>query len=173
MYYVNYNDYELLYLVSEGSEQAFNLLCHKYNIYINKVVGKINIPMYTKDDLVQECLIKLVDCINRYNPDYNKSFFSYFSFIMHQAIYRLIKTSYYQSSISIEDGILFDLSPRESTMISIYRKMLDKHDDIDLMIFDECLVEGLSISRFAKKHNLEYSKIYYRYKCIREELKKY
>ena len=76
MYYVDYNDNELLYLVSEGSEQAFNLLCHKYIIYINKVIGKIKLPLYKKEDLTQECTITLVDCISRYNPDFNKSFFN-------------------------------------------------------------------------------------------------
>ena len=54
MYYTNYNDYELLYLISEGSELALDLLYKKYYIYINKVVGKINVPKYTKEDLVQE-----------------------------------------------------------------------------------------------------------------------
>ena len=174
MYYVDYNDNELLYLVSEGSERALDLLCHKYIIYINKVIGKIIMPMYKKEDLIQECTIILIQCIEKYNSDFNNSFFSYFSFILYRNIYKLIKSSYYSSTLFLEDNSLYDdKSSYNSNIIFMYRKLLSKHDEIDLKIFDECFVEGFSILGFAKKYNLEYAKVYYKYKCIREELKKY
>lgn len=174
MYYVDYNDNELLYLVSEGSERALDLLCHKYNIYINKVIGKIKLPLYKKEDLVQECIITLIKCISRYNPDYNKSFFSYFNFIMYRKIYKLLNTSYYHSYPLLEDDCLPDNHGScNSNIIGMYRRLLINHDEIDLLIFDECFVEGFSLTAFAKKYNLDYGKVYYKYKCIREELKKY
>ena len=83
MYYANYNDYELLYLISEGSEQALNLLYKKYYIYINKIVSKLNIAKYKKEDMVQEGVVVFFKSIKKYNPEkYNKTFYSYFKLIL-------------------------------------------------------------------------------------------
>ena len=83
MYNASLNDYELIYLVQEGSEIALDLLYHKYYIYINKMVGKYNIPKYKKEDLVQEGLDALFVSIKNFNPNkYDKTFFNYFKLVL-------------------------------------------------------------------------------------------
>ena len=39
--YINYNDYELIYLINDGSEKALKVLFEKYSIYIKKMIQSI------------------------------------------------------------------------------------------------------------------------------------
>lgn len=173
MYYANYNDYELIYLISEGSEQALNLLYHKYYIYINKIVGKVNVPKYKREDLVQEGVNVLFASIKNFNPDkYNKTFFNYFKFALERKIYKLINTStYYNSNLILTDNSFKDDTSSHSNLITIYRSLLK--DELELEIFDNCLLDGLSLGAFAKKKGLTYKRVYYKMKCICERLKRY
>lgn len=174
MYKASYNDYELIYLISEGSEQALDLLYHKYYIYICKRVKTFKIPNYKKEDLVQEGVNTLFDCIRSFNPQkYKKTFYNYFTFVLERKLYRVINNStYYSNNVILTESVVKDEPINYNTyIITKYRDLLTK--DLDKEIFDKCLVEGLSIGAFAKSKGVEYKKIYYRAKCICERLKKY
>lgn len=173
MYYANCNDYELLYLIREGSEQALNLLYQKYYIYINKIVRSVNIPKYKKEDLIQEGVDVLFASIKNFNPDkFNKTFFNYFKFSLERRIYRLLSHStYYDSNIVLSDFVAKDDYNIHSDKIMIYRSLLE--DEIEIEIFEECLLEGLSLVAYAKKKGIPYKKIYYKSKCLCERLKRY
>ena len=172
MYQAGCNDYELLYLISEGSELALNLLYHKYYIYINKMVTKVNIPRYKREDLVQEGVGILFACIKNFNPEkYNKTFYSYFKCSLERRIYSVINKSTYYSNLVLSDVAVKDETNVHSDKIRIYRSLLN--DELDLEIFDKCLLEGLSLGAFAKMKGTTYKKIYYKAKCICERLKKY
>ena len=173
MYNASYNDYELIYLVSEGSEQALDLLYHKYYIYINKVVSGYRIPRYKKDDLVQEGVNVFFSCVKNYNPyKYNKTFYNYFKFALERQLYKVVNNStYYSTKLILTDNNFKDETDCQSILIRSYREMLE--NDLDKEIFDKCLVEGLSLATFAKIKGIDYKKVYYRAKCICEQLKKY
>ena len=72
MYFAGYNDYELIYLVNEGSERALNVLYQKYYIYIYKVAAKYIPRGDKKNDLIQEGLMLLNQSIKRFNPRFDK-----------------------------------------------------------------------------------------------------
>ena len=75
---MKYNDNELLYLLSETDEVAFEFIIKKYEPLIKSrlIAFKINTKNY--EDFFQECLIVLNKCIYNYREDRIIPFNSYF-----------------------------------------------------------------------------------------------
>ena len=75
MYYTDYNDYELLNYVSEGNEEANNIILKKYEPLINTIALKMlkycNNSGLEKSDLVQEGLIGLNHALNFFSEQKN------------------------------------------------------------------------------------------------------
>ncbi|MCR5231496.1 MAG: hypothetical protein K6B64_02515 [Acholeplasmatales bacterium] len=103
MNYKFYNDFEMLYLIKEGNELAYNIMFLKYEKYIWKIVLE-SYPYNSKnEDLVQEGRIVLHNCILGYNSYMNVSFFSYFTICLKRKIYREIKKPYYDGYLSLNE----------------------------------------------------------------------
>lgn len=172
MYYAGYNDYELIYLVNEGSEPALNVLYQKYAIYINKVAGKYVPRGDKRSDLIQDGLMLLNQSIKKYNPNLQASFYTYFSIVLKRGFSRILSGSYYfTKELSDNDLVLREADSFNKTFdVDILRKYLTK--DIDKKIYDECILGNLSIKGFANIYNLEYSLVYRRRKTILLRLKK-
>ena len=73
-----YNDYELLYLIKDGNEKAFNYFFQKYDCLIIKIAIDLYPQGDKQDDLVQEGRMILYDCIKNYDSSYGTPFFSFF-----------------------------------------------------------------------------------------------
>ena len=69
-----YNDNELLYLISENDEGAFEILCEKYKPLIINRLRKFKIKNNYFDDFYQECLMTLSNCALKYREDKNYTF---------------------------------------------------------------------------------------------------
>jgi hypothetical protein len=173
MYYASYNDYELLYLISEGSEAALNLLYHKYYIYINKIVNKFGLPRYKREDMIQEGVDVFLSSIKNYNPDrYTYPFFNYFKLCLERKIYKILnRSTYYDSNLVFSDVDFIDKDSGRYNKIQIYRSLL--LDDDEREIFEECFLKGISLGKLAEAKELTYKKLYYKAFCLRERLKKY
>jgi hypothetical protein len=173
MYYASYNDYELIYLISEGSEIALNLLYKKYYIYINKIVSKFSIPSHKREDMIQEGVDIFFRSIKNFNPDkYSYTFFNYFKISLERRIYRILKrTTYYDSNLVFSEVDFVDYNSGRKGKVDIYKSLL--LDEEEKEIFEECFIKGVSLGDLAKAKNLTYKKIYYKAICLRERLKKY
>ena len=81
MEYRDFNDYELVYYIHEGNEDANNILIKKYEPLINKIAHRM-LP-YCKnsgleiEDLVQEGMIGLNHAIEKYQEQENTLFYTY------------------------------------------------------------------------------------------------
>lgn len=81
MLYGGYNDYELLYLARENSEEAIDIIFDKYNNFIiKKAYGFKNILNF--DDLCQEGKMVLSKAIQNFDEVYNKTFTRYFEMLV-------------------------------------------------------------------------------------------
>lgn len=89
-----YNDYELLYLISEGSEEAEEILYNKYSFLINKRINAFRIKKRYRDDFFQEGLMCLNNAINSYCDLYNKTFTKFFDLILQRRFIYLLKRDY-------------------------------------------------------------------------------
>ena len=88
--YRDFNDYELLYLVSENNEDGFNILYKKYMPLIikfaNKYISSFKFFGYEKDDLLQIGYITLFKA-SRYYKEYSDSMFYTFLHTLLENIY--------------------------------------------------------------------------------------
>ena len=100
-----YNDYELLYLISEGSEEAEEILYDKYSFLIKKRIRAFKIQKRCVDDFYQVGLMCLNKAINTYCEYYNKSFNKYFDLILQRKYMNLLKKEqdYFYGVSLIED----------------------------------------------------------------------
>ncbi len=89
------NDYELLYYCHQESEEGFNLLVERYGNYIFYIIN-----LYKKDyyfftyednDLYNESLLLLYECIYTYCEDYNVKFSSYYLACLKRKLMSLIR----------------------------------------------------------------------------------
>lgn len=171
MYFVNYNDYELLYLIQEGSEQAFNVLYHKYNIYIIKIINRYQTIGDKYYDLYQECLIVLSKCIKRFNNSFNVNFFSYFTISIKRRIaYLFEKNGYYNKIVLCEKDIGYGFDFEINYLIRNYHYFVN--DDIDEIIFDECILGGCSLNHLCNKYGFRYRMLYHKKNALLAKFKK-
>lgn len=164
--YKIYNDYELLYLINEGSEIAFNIFFKKYEIYIIKIV-KEYVEVYDSrfEDLVQEGRMALFTCMKNYNDNLNTSFFTYFTVTIRRRILKLLNTDYCNTIVLEESMPIYSIENKK-----IYGRMFfDDPEKIEL--FDECIIGNTSLAEFSKNKKIRYSIVYRRYRKIIEELK--
>ncbi len=173
MNFADYNDFELLYLVKEGSERAQYILYLKYNIYIKKLAGKYFPYGDKKNDLIQEGLMLLHQSIHSFNSNIPITFYSYLTIILHRKFVALVKRDkYYQHTIFLKDNA--PIYGKEETKDYHYLKKAEYFlkDELNIHLFQEHILEGLSLHAFARKYNVSYGKVYARRRVILEELKK-
>lgn len=69
----NYNDFEIINLIKQGSEDAFQLMVDKYNFFIAKKIRQFNLA-YDYDDCFQEAIMLLHKSIIKFDVGFNKTF---------------------------------------------------------------------------------------------------
>lgn len=101
---VKYNDHELLYLVSESNEIAFEILIKKYEPLIKNRIVKYRINTKNYNDFYQECLSVLIMCIQKYNSDKKMSFSNYVDMSINYHIRNMLKKEkdYYYDVVLVD-----------------------------------------------------------------------
>ena len=174
--YTNYNDYELLYLINEGSEKALDLLFNKYD-HLIRMIAKEYAPYGNKSsDLAQEFRMVLFRCIKCYNESCHVSFYTYFLISLNRKAKRVTKNDYYTESKTLNENYLYGIDSEYGydTFIlkSISRLIEEKYNDkISLDLIYKCIIGGYPMKKYAEENNLSYSNLYYKYKKICSDIK--
>lgn len=171
MYFANYNDYELIYLVNEGSERALNVLYQKYNIYIYKVAGKFVSRSELKEDLVQEGLMLLNQSIKKFNPRFTASFYTYFSVVLKRGFLRLMNNGYYKSRYYVDTELIFSEPDYTENNFNVNLLKRYLNAELDVEVYEDCILGNLSVATFAQIHKVDYNEVYRRKKAIIRRLK--
>ena len=110
-----YNDNELLYLFSEGVEEALEILFDKYVGLIRKRILSFKIQLRFRDDFFQEGQIALITAIRTYNPFYCKTFNKYFDLLLQRRFIKILKKekNYIYNVTLCEDYSSLPLSLKE------------------------------------------------------------
>ena len=93
---VEYNDYELVYLVREKNEEALNIIIEKYSPLIGKIASSYYGVGYDYQDFFQEGLIAFLKSIETFDESAPFTFYSYSMTCVRNAItttYRKMKRS--------------------------------------------------------------------------------
>lgn len=175
MYYPA-NDNELIYLIKDGNSVAHRALYLKY-MHLISILYKVS-PYSEKipyADFQQECLLCLEQAIYKYRECYSCSFYTYYRMVASRNIHKLLRN----------DGICLKERYTEYSSIQTIEKKLKfyplefkKYRDIPFEnaleqdLLEEYILGNASLKALAKKHNMEYTHIYYRYKKFKEKLEK-
>ena len=94
--YLDLNDYELMYMISENDEDAKEIMFKKYQPIVYKFAKKYyqigkNYGLEL-DDVIQEGYVGLYIAINNYKEDKNCLFYTYASITIASKLKNLIKT---------------------------------------------------------------------------------
>ncbi len=131
MAYKNYNDYELMYLISENNEDAYQTIFEKYEPLIFKEAVKYF--FLTKDlgisreDIIEEGKIGLYKAIKNYNDDVE--FYTFAYLCIKRNIQKLLAKCETNKQKSLNDAI----SINESND-NIINKKLDGMDLLQILI---------------------------------------
>ena len=105
-----YNDNELLYLMSENDESAFEILCEKYRPLIVNRLRRFKINEKNYDDFYQECLMVLHYCAENYREDKSYTFNIYLDVSIQNKIRNLLrKDKGYYYGVSLFDFDKIDM----------------------------------------------------------------
>lgn len=170
MYY-NYNDYELIYLIKEGVEEALKEMFRKYSHFLYKFYYQQENRFTSKGDFIQEGFMVLQKAIETYDMDKEISFYTYFNICLKRKIPKMhsLKVVLEESHYSIErirDNQYF------SNIMYIILKEVTSEDDELIHLFKWCVVRGMPIKTYCKFFDYEYEKTYYKYKKLIENLRK-
>ena len=169
--YVNYNDFELLYLIKDGNPKALDMMFYKYDVLIKKTAFKILGSDDKIYDLIQEGRMLLYECIYKYNEHYDISFYSYFLICLRRKLKREITKGYYDNYICLRENLSFGIDLSDRILLRAYKREF-KNDPLALAILDEHILRDISIATLAKEYNIPYKKLINKKKEIIEAIKK-
>ena len=170
MYYTQ-NDYELLYLVNEDSDQYRNILFEKYKPIITSIVNdyftRYNGLCIDYDDLFQEGLIGFNNAINSYNTN-NSIFYTYATLCIKRNIISYIRGLYAKKNLIFNNCLddeyynLFIYIDNDIFASSMYEyeftNLKNRFSYNDSMVF-ELKFNGFSNVEISKLLGLSLSKI--------------
>jgi len=174
--YINYNDYELLYLINDGNEKALNVLFDKYD-YLIRAIAKEYAPYGSRsNDLAQELRMTLFDCVKCYKDNYNVSFYSYFLISVNRKAKRIIKNDYYQKDVVLGESIISKLDNsyqvKSIILMEINNLIKNKYNDsLSKKLIYDCLIGGKPLKQYALENNLNYNNLFYKYKKLCNDIK--
>ena len=140
MYIKNYNDYELLYLISEKNQQATDILYEKYIPIINYKTKKFS--NYCKKigleeaDLFQEGMIGLSEAIKNFKEEKDVKFSTFANLCVERQIFSSLKKASRKKHEFLNNALSLDLNYNEekTTLIDF---ILDNSEEPSIYIENE------------------------------------
>lgn len=112
MEYKNINDYEVLYMIGEQNEEAYELLFQKYSPLVSNLsrnyINKFNCNGLDYEDLFQQGMYGLSIAIYKYNEKENALFYTFASKCIKNEIINLIKRNITNNSNILNNAISID-----------------------------------------------------------------
>ena len=162
-----YNDNELLYLITEHDEDAFMELYSKYIPLIKRKILDFRISPKNFDDFFQEGSIILVKALETYKRNSIKTFTKYFELILSRRIIDLLKKeSNYYYNVELSDDM--DIYFKEE--IKVYdEEPLGFLSDMERKIYVKKYHDGLKASAIALELKITPRQVYNSLQRIRRK----
>ena len=147
--YSQYNDYELVYMVQEENENAYQILYDKYQPLLRQIVSRFYSTYryfgIEYEDLYQEANLALTKAIRTYQVSSNTLFYTFACITVRSKLKNLIK-------VSTSQKCLF-----HQNMLSLYDTIDDMDREIlliDTIIDPDSLVPVLELEKKNLAHQL-------------------
>ncbi len=151
MVFEGHNDFEVLYQIREGNEEALQLMFKKYQSLISKKIYKFNL-VYEYEDIFQEGLMMLYKSILAYDDKYEKTFTRYFEMNFERKLMTIVTKKRRRSEIfSANELYIFEHNHNNgenSVYFELYKKEIEK-----VLTKEEYLVYTL---RELKNYSINY-----------------
>ncbi len=184
------NDYKLVYLAQNGSEEAINMLYKKYKPLIvkksNSAIHLVSHHGVEINDIMQECFIGLDEAIKNYSQDGDATFYTFVSLCIERKILNYIrkitgnKDKILNEAVIIDDTLENMLSDGSNLEYNLLGKDTDSNmlveirsilTDFEKKVFD-MRIKGYSFEEIAKKLNRDIKSIYNTFSRIKSKIKK-
>lgn len=148
-----FNDYEILELIKQGSEEALELMVEKYRFLIAKKIASHNLQNEF-DDCFQESIILLYKSVMRFEDRFNKTFTKYFEHNLENLMITLLrKRIRYHRFLSEKSQFLIR---EESSRVESYNdtqkdieRMMPRLSELERAVFRERFEKQASIRETA------------------------
>lgn len=167
------NDYELLYMIRQQDEMAFQYLFKKYEYYLKALIAenwKCSFSLFDESDLLQLSYLKVLDAVDCYRENKDCSFLTYMTLcvvrylaglrrmeIRHKPPFSLQNEIREASRVVYEDRLENNQRLYEPSYYIEFKSLLEKTKEFmnslnekDKKVW-ECLTAGLSYKEAAKR----------------------
>ncbi len=191
--YRDLNDYEMLYLICDSSDNEYGIMLEKYSPLINKIATKykgiVKKMGYEVEDLIQVGYLTLYHTIKGYNGINNDNlFYTYFLKALENTYINIIKTNSTNKKKVLNESISYDnyfpntkltyaeIFPDSNTLSEpfindgeIRYKQLKYSLNFDLSCILDLKLEGYNDDEIANLMSFSSSKISYSIRLIKEK----
>ncbi|MDE5977425.1 MAG: sigma-70 family RNA polymerase sigma factor [Turicibacter sp.] len=147
---VEYNDYELVYLVREQNEAALDILIQKYSPIIRKIASSYYGVGFDHDDFFQEGRMAFIKSIDTFDETATASFYSYSM----TCVRNRLMTVYRKAKRSAGLDLLTDYTDPTLSMVAetnTYRYLDKDYDTLnERLLLEYALKEKGILSDFEK-----------------------
>lgn len=159
-----HNDYEILFLIREGNEEALSLMFEKYTPLIYKKIGKFNLG-YEADDMFQEGLMMLYKSIRFFEEKYDKTFTRYFEQNLERRFISITTMKYRRSNIFRKnEHYIYETNSAKVSNSVYYELMLDEIAKVltkkENLVYTLRELNNFSISYIKKNYGIQEKTIY-------------
>lgn len=164
MVFKGHNDFEVLYQIREGNEEALQLMFEKYNSLISKKIYKFNLA-YEYEDIHQEGLMMLYKSILTYNEKYAKTFTRYFEMNFERKLMTIVTKKRRRSEIfSSNELYIYEHNHNasgNSVYFELYKKEIEKVlTNEEYLVYTLRELKNYSIDYISKQTSLKTKQIY-------------
>ncbi len=169
MDYKKVNDYEVMYMIKEGNDDARDLMLKKYEPLVRKIAG--NYFSFSKDsgveyeELVQEGLVGLYKAILCYKEESNVLFFTFAQVCIKRSIQNCCKSTrktredVLNNSLHFKDYNLLECFPNYHTDFEPERFLFHDYTEENFVNCKNLLTSGQSIVFELKVNGFSYKEI--------------
>ncbi|QWB99834.1 sigma-70 family RNA polymerase sigma factor [Mycoplasmatota bacterium] len=175
MIFRNYNDFEIINLIKQGDDEAFQLMVNKYKYFIAKKIKQFNL-VYDYEDCFQESLILLHKSVIKYDETYGKTFTKFFELnLIHYLIsYKKKKNNYF--TFIYEKLPIYQHNTVEEPIKNEYLdheviEALENLSKFEKKVFQVKIIEKRTVRETAKIISTDEKKIYNALDRIRNKVK--
>ncbi|MGD9964426.1 MAG: sigma-70 family RNA polymerase sigma factor [Candidatus Izemoplasmatales bacterium] len=177
MIFSNYNDFEIINLIKEGNEEAFQFMVDKYQYLIAKKIKSFNLAC-DYDDCFQEALMLLHRSVIKFDEGYNKTFTRYFELNLNNFLITYKNKQIRYINFKVEKlPIICDFFIKEEDKLYFRDEeifeALNALSDFEKVVYQAKIIENRSIKECAIYLACDEKRIYNALDRIRKKIKLY
>ena len=144
----NYDDNELVYLISENNEEAKDALYKKYSAMIHKELNRVKKTAFALDmdwsDLMQEALLGFSGAINTYNQENDVKFSTYATLCVRRKLINYVEKNRTAKNFALKNAVSLDIENEKSNIdYSYFLRDLSGKEPLNKLVTDESITEVL------------------------------